>query len=146
MNYLPNSLPYELVATDGEFAFLPDTLKPKATIVASLGGEEIFRAEAPAHRLTGHRASFVYVPATVTDEAIALSYATLSDIPAYLFQAKLEFRIDGQPVPLVPTSFNSERSPGRSSRRASPWAERSTSTSRSGPGASPTVTWPARRS
>ncbi len=93
---LPGALPYRVVSVQGEYAFLPDTLKHRLRVSArDEGGTTLLDVTLPMHLVTGRRAIFTYKPASAEDAELIYSAGGLYNAPASVVEMRAVLRVDG---------------------------------------------------
>lgn len=90
--YLPATLPYQVLAVTERFSALPDSRRSALKI--AVGGETLLAA--PLSELYGKRIVLSYEPASETDRQLMPKNADLTKVPAYLVHVVPVLSVDDQ--------------------------------------------------
>jgi len=104
LEFLPGSLPYKVVGTDGEHAFLPGALLHHLRVTASDGAGPLVDTLLPLHQVVSHRVVWTYKPATPVDADLIATAGGLYAAPASAVRLLPVLRVDGQERVVAPRS------------------------------------------
>lgn len=105
----PLTMPYDTVATIGEYSEVPEAVRER--VAFGLSGASFLGATLPAQQLwsaptaelAGKRLTLSWRPATADDEAILAKYGGFLKTPAYLVKVTPELKLEGQVVATGPS-------------------------------------------
>jgi len=95
LNYIPGTLPYQVVSVLDELPFLPEDFKHRVHIVVSDASGPVLDYTAPLHQLLGHRSTLTYLAASDADEAAISAAGGIYRAPASIVQVRPVVRVDG---------------------------------------------------
>lgn len=96
LSVLPNSLPYTVVAVTAEEAVLADSELVRAHVALSNGAAVVLDATLPLSDLVNQRFTLSYLPASLEDHRLTLSFGGLDSVPLYLIQLRPQLAVGGK--------------------------------------------------
>ncbi|MBL8951585.1 MAG: RHS repeat protein, partial [Myxococcaceae bacterium] len=95
LEFLPGSLPYKVVGTDGEHAFLPGAWLHHLRVTAHDEQGPLVEQLLPLHQVVSHRAVWTYKAATPADDELIATAGGLYAAPASAVRLLPVLRLDG---------------------------------------------------
>ncbi|MBC3872942.1 transglutaminase domain-containing protein, partial [Undibacterium flavidum] len=96
LSLLPNSLPYVVVAVTHESPTISPSNIVNARVQIRSGNQTVLDALLPVHEISNQRLTISYIPATIEDHRLSLSFGGFDATPLYLMKLRPQIRVGGK--------------------------------------------------
>ena len=96
LSLLPNTLPYPVLAVTSEDALLPASERVQAHLLLRSGNSTVLDTKIAMSELNNQRLTLSYLPASLEDHRLTLSFGGLDAVPLYLIKLRPQFLVGGK--------------------------------------------------
>jgi RHS repeat-associated protein len=96
LSLLPNTLPYPVLAVTSEGALLPASERVQAHLLLRSGSAIVLDTTIAMSELNNQRLTLTYLPASLEDHRLTLSFGGLDAVPLYLIKLRPQFAVGGK--------------------------------------------------